>query len=141
MRTATRGTTNIARQPKVFDVPERNARVPNRLYKEISPHNPHARFTFFTAVGLMYEGKLVRTILEKGLVKVRKNASWLKCLTILEVHGISDGVHYLDLADLLGITPPSAKTACLKAEKIVFDIYGFHVGFFTHDGIFKLAAR
>lgn len=142
MKAATRSTKRIARrpqQPQMFMVPERNARVPDKLYKEISPQNHMARFTFFEAAGLLYQGKLTLTIREKNLVPIRANSSWLKCLDILEKHGMSYGVHYLDLADALELKPETTRGACLKAEKVIFDLYGFHVGFFSRDGIFKLA--
>lgn len=127
----------------IFAIPTRGGAVSLRTLKQISPSNPESRVNFHLALHLMDQRELARTIDEKGLVAIRKNTTWLKVFSLLESQGLRDGLHVKEIAEALSMSPSSAKRACLKASKEIYEIYGVHVGFFPdgngkYDGTFKL---
>lgn len=123
---------------RLFDAPDRVSRLPLSLYKKLSPDNPRALVSLMNTLGLMYAGRLTATIREHRLGQVRANASWLRALELLEDKGLYQGLHYRDIAQALDVRPDTAKAICLKAETEVYRIYGIHVGFFDHDGTWRL---
>ncbi|EYB69088.1 hypothetical protein DEIPH_ctg011orf0056 [Deinococcus phoenicis] len=123
---------------RLFDAPERASKVPLSLYKKLSPDNPRARVSLMNTLTLMYSGKLAATIREHKLAKLTEKTSWIKALELLESKGLYQGMHYREIAAALGVTPDTAKAACLRAEQEIYDIYGIHVGFFDNDGTWRL---
>lgn len=123
---------------RLFDSPERAGKVPLSLYKKLSPDNPSARVSLMNTLTLMYAGKLAATIKEHQLAKLTERTSWIRALELLESSGLYRGMHYREIAQALGVTPETAKAACLKAEEEVYAIYGIHVGFFDNNGVWRL---
>lgn len=123
---------------RLFDLPQQASAIPLSLYRKITPDNPRARVTFYAALALLGAGMLAHTVREQKLAKLTASTSWIRALEALESRGLHRGMHYREIAELLGVTPEAGKAACLRAEEEVYAIYGLHIGFFDNNGVWRL---
>lgn len=127
----------------MFPVPTRKGAVSMNTLRQISPSNPESRVNFHLALHLMDARELAHTIYDQGLVAIKKNTNWHKVFSLLESQGLRNGLHVKEIAEALSMSTGSARRACNKASKEIYEIYGVHVGFFPdgngkYDGTFKL---
>lgn len=119
---------------------EQETRIPTSIYKKLSPTNPFAKVGWFRALDLATSGLLVATVKGEGLAG-KPNDLWLLAFELLETKGIRKGISFREVAEAADCKPEQAKRAMLKAEKLIYELFGFNICFADHNGIWKLATE
>lgn len=115
--------------------------LPRKLYQSLAPSNPFAVVRFSRTIDLMYTRQLSVTLRDEDLANIRANSTWLMAFEMLEARGLHLGLHVSELAEAKGITPAAAKRAMLRAEEIIFQVYGINISFIDNNGRWRLATE
>lgn len=132
----------MPKSPLFPEMPVRmRSAVPRKLVRQLAPSNPNAKVTFHKARDLMMLRQLTTTIRDEKLANVRANSTWLLAFEMLEERGLHRGLHVTELAEAQGISASAAKRSMLRAERIVYDVFGINISFIDRDGMWRLATE
>lgn len=125
--------------------PELSARgrsaVPRKVIRQLAPSNPKAKVPYQSAVQFMMTRQLGTIIRDRKLANVRANSTWLFAFEMLEDRGLHKGLHVSELADAKGITLSAAKRQMLRAETMIYEVFGLNISFIDRDGMWRLATE
>lgn len=115
--------------------------VPRKLIRKLAPSNPKAKVPYHAAIQLMLARQLGTIIRDQKLANIRANSTWLFAFEMLEDRGLHKGLHVSELAEAKGITLSAAKRQMLRAETMVYDLFGINISFIDRDGMWRLATE
>lgn len=133
---------SIEKPTPLFELPRQlRSAVPQKFIRQLAPSIPSAKVAFRKTTELMLTRQMGAIIRDQRLANIRANSTWLLAFEMLEAKGLHNGLKVEELADAQGISVGAAKRSMLRAEMIIYEIFGVNISFLDRDGTWRLATE